>query len=242
MSTTQSSDEPQVSPASESAVEFIDYHTTRDDSPTEAEEKAARETNLALGNAASIGTAEERDKLQGGRFKRLDKHNRDNYWGYRDDVSVSASADKQFKRKALLAFAHQLSLSPLQRQIAHDRLLELDLPRTGERMELVAFCVCAVVFNEDVEGYFGKEKPYYPTREPANNHSAFAALQAKLIKRWPRITEDRILSVYQKVRQGSLPTGNGTVVEESAIGGDETQRRPSYAPEWAKPRSSDTPI
>lgn len=203
MSTTaQATDEPQVSPTPGDAIGFTDWDPTKNDEPTEAEEQAARETTLSIGNATTVGPFE--NGHQPDKYDRLDKHNRDNFWEYREDVSVSQSGDIQFKRKALLAFAHQLSLSPLQRQVALDRFLELDLPRCGHRTEIVVFCTCAVVLNEDAEKYFGEEKPYYPTRNPENNHSSFAMLQAKLIERWGAITESRILSVYQKVRQGEL--------------------------------------
>jgi hypothetical protein len=144
----------------------------------------------------------------------------------------------QFKRGALLAFANQVSLSPLQRQVALDRFFDLDLPRCGLRTELIAFCVCAVVLNEDATGYFNEELPYYPTRNQEDNHSELAVLQERLIERWGAITESQIHSAYQKVRQQSLPTSTGDDSQQVHIGEDQVQKRPSYCPDWAIPQFS----
>lgn len=202
--TNQHPDEPQVSSTTNTATEFTDWHTTLDPELTRAEEKAARKTTLAMGNVTSVGPYDNGERSD--KHDRLDSHNRDNHWKYRVDVDVANSVDTQFKRKALLAFAHQVSLSPLQRQIALDRFLAFNLPRCGLQTELVAFCVCAVVLNEDAKGYFNEDVPYYPSKKPSDNHTEFAALQARLIDQWGTITESQILSAYQKVRQESLPT------------------------------------
>lgn len=234
--TTLHSDELRVSSTTDEPIEFTDWHTTLDREPSEAEEQTARNESLALGNVTSVGRPDDAERTR--YYDRLDSHNRDNFWKYRTDSEISQSADTQFKRKTLLAFAHQVSLSPLQRQVALNRFLELDLPRSGHRTEVVAFCVCAVVLNEDAEDYFGKRKPYYPTRNPENNHSEFATLQTRLIERWGAVTESRILSVYQKVRQESLPTSNGGVSRQARIEAPEVQQRPSYSPDWALPQST----
>lgn len=233
--TTSYSDEPQVSSPTDDPTEFTDWHTTFDDEPTEAEEQAARDKSLAKGNVTAVGWFNDEERTA--KYDRLDCHNRDNYWKNRIDVEISESADTQFKQKALLALANHVELSSTQRQLALDRFLKLDLPKCGHRMELVAFCVCAIVLNEDAEGYFGEGKPYYPTRTPENNHSAFVTLQTRLIERWGAITESRILSVYQKVRQGSLPKSGGDCGSSSDVE-KEVQVRPSYCPDWAIPQPS----
>lgn len=230
------SDQPLASTRNEELTEFTDWHTTCSNEPSEAEKKKAREKTLEIGNKTSVGQYSDDERTA--KYDRLDKHNRDNYWGYRNDVSISQSTDIQFKRNALLAFAHQLSLTPLQRQVALNQLLSLDLPRCGHRTEVIVFCVCAGVVNDDAESYFCTEKPYYPTRKPDNNHSAFATLQAQLIERWERITESRILSVYQKVRQQSLPTLDTDSSRQPDFNGTEVQQYPSYSPDWAIPQES----
>jgi hypothetical protein len=234
--TNQHPDEPQVSSTTNVATKFTDWHTTLDPKPTQAEEKAARETTLAMGNVTSVGSPDNGERSD--KHDRLDSHNRDNQWKYRVDVDVANSVDTQFKRKTLLAFAHQVSLSPLQRQMALDRFLALDLPRCGLQMELVAFCVCAVILNEDAKSYFNKKIPYYPTKKPSDNHPEFAALQTRLIDQWGTITKSQITSAYEKIRQGSLPTSNERDSGQSHTGADEVQRRPSYCPDWAVPLPS----
>jgi hypothetical protein len=232
--TNQSPDEPQVSQPTNTPREFTDWHNNLDPEPTRAEERAAHKDTMAMGNVTSVGPNENGNRSA--EYDRLDSHNRDNIWKYRVDSAISESADTQFKRGTMLAFGYQVSLSPLQRQIALDRFFALDLPRCGQRIELVAFCVCAVVLNEDVEGYFNEDKPYYPTRKDENNHSELLTLQNRLMERWEAITESRIHSMFQKVSQRSLPTTTESDSQSAHLGGDQVQKRPSYCPDWALPR------
>lgn len=208
---------------------FTDWHTTSEYEPTEAEEKAAREATLAIGNATEIDYKKSHPKAY--KFNRLDKHNRDNFWRFRVDVEVSKDVDEQFKRTALLAVAHQLSLSPLQRQLALDRLMGLDLSRGGYSTKIVVFCVCAVVFNEDVEDYFDAEKPYHPARNKENNPRAFARFQTQLIS-LGEASKSLLQSIYRKLRQDSFPRRDGGQSRQLSTGASEVQRRPSYRPQW----------
>lgn len=204
----------------------------------------ARNRTLSAGNATEIGydsqtrwynpanvPVEKRE-----RYETLDQHNRDNYWKYREDVNVARDCDRQLKLNSTLGIASQLGLSDLHKQIVLDRLFEIDGRRFGERTEAVAFCLCAIVVNEEAEEQVNVEKAYHPARDDSNNDQRFVSVQNQLVDSFGPITESRLHSIYVKLKQGDPPCkiddGTQDFVSDSSI----VQRRPSFTPDGSLPQ------
>lgn len=85
-------------------------------------------------------------------YERLDLHNRDCYWKYRDEIDMPASLDNEYKKHILDSIANKPELTPLQHQKAFVRLFELDLPQFGYRTDAVAFCLFGTIESTDGVG------------------------------------------------------------------------------------------
>ena len=212
--------------------------------PTEQEEARARERSLNVGNETEIGYDAEVNHYDARavpeavkeRYERLDRHNRDNHWEYREDVDVASSYDRQLKLKSTLAIASQLGLSPYQKQVVVDRMFEIDGQRFGQQTEVVAFCLCAVVVNEEAECRRDTEKPYHPARNDENNEQEFVRIQNQLIDAFGAITKTRLQSVYGKVTQGNPPLVDDEETRQFVRMNTNYQRRPSFAPDHSLAR------
>ncbi|MDB9233344.1 hypothetical protein PN409_05330 [Halorubrum ezzemoulense] len=170
------------------------------------------------------------------RYETLDQHNRDNFWKYREDVDVAKDYDRQLKLKSTLGIASQLGLSDLQKQIAVDRLFEIDGRRFGERTETVAFCLCAIVVNEEAEKRDDGEKAYHPARNDANNDRRFVRVQNQLVESFGPITKSRLHSIYAKLQQGEPPRRDDDETHDFVRANSVVQRRPSFTPEGTLPQ------
>lgn len=212
--------------------------------PTEAEEARAREHSLSVGNKTEIGydcrtdwyDPDEVDEKTKQHYETLDRHNRDNHWEYREDVNISKDYDWQLKLTSAIGIASQLGLSDLHKQIVIDRLFEIDGRRFGERTEAVAFCLCAIVLNEDVEDRYDREKVYHPARDDANNDPEFVRVQNQLVDAFGTITKSRLHSIYAKLKQGQPPLKKDEETQRFITANTIVQRHPSFAPEGTLPQ------
>jgi hypothetical protein len=168
------------------------------------------------------------------RFERLDQHNRDNYWKFREDVNVARDYDRQLKLKSTLGIASQLGLSDFHTQVVIDQLFEIDGQRFGERNEAVAFCLCAIVVNEEAE-QTGAGKVYHPARNDSNNDQRFVRVQNQLVDCFDRITKSRLQGVYAKLKQGEPPLRDDDETRKFVRSNSVVQRRPSFTPEGTLP-------
>ena len=75
----------------------------------------------------------------------------------------------------LNAVASQLELSRLQRSEALRRFLSLNLGKWGQRVDLIAFCVCAVTVHQD-----GTDRTYHPNQLQENRDSVFDEVASSL--------------------------------------------------------------
>lgn len=137
------------------------------------------------------------------RWERLYDHHHDNWWKYREDVSVSASVDRRWKKNVIYAFAGEVEMNDLHREEAFNWLMKLDIPRTGLSVAENAFCICALIVNRDARQY-GGGNVYHPQRKDENNDSAFLRLEQSLRQAYPRITKSSLTSLYNKLSQGRL--------------------------------------
>lgn len=240
MSVTAQQSDASVPTAEPHIEPFVDWDSVSDsDEPSEEKLRKAREETLDLGNRTEIHYDSDeyrdakirtkKDYYRSNKYHRLDQHNRDNIWRWRTDADVQESQDFQYKRHTVLALGSQLGLSELERQKAFERIFALDLQQMGVRTDLVAFCVCALVSNEDpTERYEDGERIYHPQRSDENNPDAFVRVQDHLIEAHGTITRSAIQSVFQKIAQDT-PSSEGVkqwdkFIEETAV----TDRRPSY--------------
>lgn len=246
MSATVQQSDASVSTTEQCIELFVDWREhSKPDEPTEEELQKAREKTLDLGNRTEIHyradevpkrrTHSKKADHQKEKYYRLDQHNRDNIWKWRTDVNVQGSQDFQFNRYTILAIGSQLGLSDLERQKAFEKLFALDLQRMGLRMEGVAFCVCALVSNQDsTERYENGDRIYHPQRNDENNPPAFVELQNHLIDSFGTISKKSIQSIFQKLEQENVPIKDKKedqdLLENSAI----VDRHPSYSPEGTK--------
>ena len=169
-------------------------------------------------------------------YERLQSHNRDTLWKYREDSAISQSADSEFKTYLLLAFASEVGLNSFQKQCALKQFMQLDLRQGTGRAEINALAICSLVANRDAERY-GSEKIYHPQRSSENNDEAFQRLEDMLTDRFAKITKSTITKVYNKLSQGNPPTRHpskwkGKVKRESCI-----PQNPSFASEQYDPSS-----
>lgn len=245
MSTTTCSADGIASATSDQPVAAL-WHHPDERSPTVADENYAREYSLRVGNETSIGldchtksyrpsqlTDEQRN-----RYEELDKHNRDNVWEYRVDVEVGKDYDQQLKLKSALGVASQLDLSEFHTQLVLDRLLRIDGQRFGQRTEAVAFCLCALVLNDEATTRYNTEKPYHPQQSAEKNQDGFLRVKDLLIDTYGAITERRLHSIYQKLAQGHAPTRDDEETEQLLRANTVTQRHPSFTPDHALPQST----
>lgn len=213
-------------------------------SPTEAEEARARRLSLDANNETIIGydqgteffnpselTYKEREY-----YKKLDRHNRDNHWEYRVDVDVGQDSDRQLKLKTTLGLASQLSLSDFHKQVVLDRLFRIDGRRFGQRTEAVAFCLCAIVLNEDATERYGDSNVYHPAGSNETNDDEFVRVEQQLIDAFGPITESRLHSIYAKLTQGEPPQTDNEETRQFVSSNNTCQLRPSYAPDYALPQ------
>lgn len=177
------------------------------DPDPENEQRLVNRT-LAMGNWTTLDPYEENSPAHAidwdgkTHFERLDRHNRDCWWKYREDVDVRASTDRRYKQVLVDVFAGQLDLNAYCRECAFEELMSLDLRRTGWSVVMNAFVVCAIVANEEAKRY-GEENLYHPQRSDERNDAAFLRLEQYLIERYPRIAKATLTSVYNKLTQGT---------------------------------------
>lgn len=215
--------------------------------PTEAQEAQARKQSLEEGNRTEIaydseGKVYDPRQLsyrQRQRYAKLDKHNRDNHWKNRDDIDdIGGDYDRQLKLKTTQGIASQLGLSKFHTQVVVDRIFEIDGQRFGQRNEAVAFCLCAVVVNEDARDRYDSEKVYHPARGDANNDSQYVRMETELIEAFDPITKSRLQSIYSKLTQGTPPTKVEEETSRFVADNSVVQRNSSFAPDYALPQSS----
>ncbi|MUV60208.1 hypothetical protein [Halobacterium sp. CBA1126] len=212
--------------------------------PTGAEETRARKQTLNVSNETAIGYDKKTDfynpkfiSYQKKRhYEKLDQHNRDNFWKYREEVDVSQDYDRQLKLKTALGIASQLSLSDYHTQEVVDRLFKIDGRRFGQRTEAVVFCLCAVVLNEDAEDRYGEPKVYHPSRSDPKNDHEFVRVKDQLMNAFGTITESRIHSIYAKLTQGQPPTKSDDMTQQFIARNSTVQRHPSFTPDYALPQ------
>ncbi|TKX86470.1 hypothetical protein EXE43_08230 [Halorubrum sp. SS5] len=169
-------------------------------------------------------------------YERLRSHNRDNWWQYREDSTISNDLIEDFKTHLIFAFSNELGLNSLQKQRAFSRFMKLDLRRGTGRTEVNAFMICALVANEDTKAY-GSDKLYHPQRSDQNNDKEFQRLEEALKDRFSAITESLLTKVYNKLGQGDPPTRHrsqwkGKVKRECKI-----PNNPSVVTDQYDPRS-----
>jgi hypothetical protein len=214
--------------------------------PTEAEEARARKRSLETDNETEVGYDHKTDFFNPSRlsyekrehYKKLDRHNRDNHWEYREDVDVGQDCDQQLKLKTALGLASQLSLSDFQTQLVLDRLFQIDGRRFGQRTEAVVFCLCAIVVNEEAGERYGDGNVYHPARSDSNNDDEFVRVRDQLTETFGPITESRLYSIHGKLTQGNPPETNNEDTQQFASSNSTVQRHPSYAPDYALPKST----
>lgn len=184
---------------------------------------------MEMGNKTLIGTSdiEETPPSQSYIFKgknlyeRFRSHNRDTWWPYRDDSTISSDVIGEYKKHLIFAFSDEVRLNSYQKQRAFSRLLELDLPQGTGRTEQNAFIICSLIANADAEQY-GNDKLYHPQRAAKNNNDQFERLEKSLISRFPKVTKSSLTKIYNKHKQGNVPTRQpskwkGKVRRESKI-------------------------
>ncbi|WP_148708241.1 hypothetical protein [Haloferax sp. Atlit-12N] len=202
-----------------------------EEGPSEEDEQKARKRTLEIGNRTEI---KWREAKKGERtfYKRLDDHNRDCYWKYRDEIDVSKDYDNQFKRESLLALAGQLCLNSVQRRMALNRFFRLNLWKFGMRSDVVAFCICGLILKKEAKRY-GDKSPYHPARNPENNSSPFARVESQLIESDGRTTKNYIQKVWGKLEQGNPPTRSKDEWKPFVRSHSDIQNHPSHSPDWA---------
>jgi hypothetical protein len=228
--------ESQVSTTTPSVPNFTDWGT--EEQPTEEEERTAREDSLSKGNQTEIHWRAEyvEDK---DRYRKLDNHNRDCHWEFRDEIDVSERVDRQFKRHKLFAIAAQLELTPLQRREAFARLFEIDLPEFGMRTDVVSFCLCAIVVRNDAER-LGGDSPYHPSRNSENNEPTYARVESLLIEAPGRTDKSYIQKTWGKLAHGNPQLRDDDSWRTFVDSSSEVQQHPSHRADWAgKPTPRD---
>jgi hypothetical protein len=135
-------------------------------------------------------------------YERLQDHNRDVWWAYREDATISKDVDNDFKKYLLIAFTSQVGLTSLQTHLALKRFMKLDLRRGTGRAEENALLICAIIANKTAERH-GGEKLYHPQR--SDNDRAFDSLETNLMNRFPRVTSSSLTKIYNKLTQGNPP-------------------------------------
>lgn len=214
--------------------------------PTEAEEAHARRDSLDANHETIIGYDDKTESFYPSSlsyeereyYKKLDRHNRDNHWEYRVDVNVGQDCDRQLKLKTTLGIASQLSLSDFHTQLVLDRLFQIDGRRFGQRTEAVAFCLCAIVLNEDATERYDASNVYHPARSDSKNDDEFVRIEEQLIDSFDPITESRLHSVYAKLKQGEPPRTNNEKTRQFLSSNSTVQQHPSYTPDYALPQAT----
>lgn len=193
-----------------------------------------KQITLSIGNQTEIGLGKENSPAGATWFKkrdfynRLDQHNRDCRWQWRNEVKISVSVDNGYKRTLIAAFCGEVGMNSYQRQRAFKQLMELDVRETGLSIALNSFVICALIVNDDATLY-GEDNVYHPQRAPRNNDPHFLRLEESLVEAHPRITKGAITSAYNKLSQNTAPVRSqdrwtAVVQQESFI-----PLRPSYA-------------
>lgn len=232
MSATSTTTEIGVQTLTTATPSFTDWKPSIEREPTESDERIAREQSLEIGNVTEIPWR----KVPGTKqyhYKRLDDHNRDCYWKYRDEVNMPNDCDNKFKRHILFATAGQVGLSRFQRRRALNRLFRLNLPKFGMRTDVVAFCLCGLILNEDAERY-GDDIPYHPARNPENNPDHFTFVESQLIETKGRTNKKYIQKVWGKLSQGNPPTRRDEEWKPFVRTHSKIQNHPSYRPKWTR--------
>jgi hypothetical protein len=168
---------------------------------------------MEMGNETLIGTSDikETPPSQSYIFKgknlyeRFRSHNRDTWYWHREDSTISSDVIGDYKKHLIFAFADEVKLNSYQKQRAFSRFLELDLRRGTGRTERNAFIICSLIANGDAEQH-GNDKLYHPQRAAKNNNDQFERLEKSLISRFPKVTKSSLTKVYNKHKQGSVPT------------------------------------
>lgn len=244
MSISTTSTESIASATNDSSDAYSLWVLPRERSPTEEEEERAREHSLNKGNKTAIGYDRPTEWYNPGDisyekkdwYQRLDRHNRDNHWEFRDEIHIAQDYDRQLKLNSAKGIVSQLGLSNLHEQAVLDRLFEIDGRRFGERTEAVVFCLCAIVLNDEAEDRYDSEKIYHPARSNPNNDNEFVRVQNQLVESFGPLTESRLHSIYAKLKQGRPPLRDDDETQQFISANSVVQRRPSFAPDHTLPQ------
>jgi hypothetical protein len=125
--------------------------------PTVLTSKTENATNI---NPNDASTTDQREK-----FQRLSKYNRGIWNGpRRENKEITRHQDNLAIFDAL---AGQLDLTEYQKEKGRRTLTQLDLPKIGKPVHLIAFSICILVANDDVHD----DHRYWPTAK--NNDECF---------------------------------------------------------------------
>lgn len=119
------------------------------------------------------------------RFEQLRETNR-GYWRGHADTANQAAQDRRQRYEAI---ASQLDLTDAQQTRGWRRLQSVDLQRMGLSLDLVVFCLCALVVRDD-----GRE--FHPHRSNENNDELFVEMAERLDFR-----ESLMASCWEKLRR-----------------------------------------
>lgn len=232
MTATTTTDQTAVQPSTTSVSSFTDWKPPEEREPTQAEEQEARERTLEIGNITEIhwkkAPIDRRDY-----YKRLDDHNRDCWWKFRDEIDLSYDCDNEIKRHILFAFAGELGLNQYQRRKALNHLFRLDLPKFGMRTDVVAFCLCALVLKSEAKRY-GDDGPYNPHRGPENNKDRFVSVESQLIETRGRTNKTYIQKTWGKLIYGNPPSRCDEEWKPFVQSLSKIQTHPSHQPDHVK--------
>lgn len=233
MSATTTTNKSSVQSQTPSNLSFTDWQPSGEKEPTEEQERKARKRTLEMGNETEIHYPKAPDG-QEDYYERLDLHNRDCYWKFRDEVDVSRDCDNQYKSHVLHSLAGELGLSRFQREKAMRRLFELNLPRFGMRTDVIAFCLCGIILKEEANERYGDDAPYNPHRASENNPDSFVRIESRLIEADGPTTKKYIQKVWGKLQYGVPPTRSDADWKPFVQSESRVQPHPSYQPDHTK--------
>jgi hypothetical protein len=126
------------------------------------------------------------------RFNRLKR--------YDEGKSANNYGDRKRQRKIereqrFAAIADELELTPYQKEQVQLALSLLDLRRLGYSMDLVAFCLCALVVRKD-------NRMYYPSRKDENNDPLFLEFARTLPEKDQRLIDRVIHKLRHRLHDG----------------------------------------
>lgn len=162
-------------------------------------------------NRTSIGVEEdwrdlilENDKrwiTAADKYERLDKHNRDAIKS-REDIQISASVDRDFKKYMVKAFGHEVELPEWLVNVAWKRVAAIDVGKIGMNTELVIFAVLVLLANDLLAGRRNSEtKLYYPSQNPEDQDEHFRRLAENLKQSYTRVTTNSLIGMIEQLRR-----------------------------------------